>query len=211
MAAVAGDFYDFVPLDANRAGILIADVAGHGVPAARISSMVKVALASQHAHAADPALVLSGLNQIFCQQRTGQFITAGYLVIDSGERSAVYGGAAHPPVILLRRPNRTVYPFENNGMLLGFRPGEKYSNIEIPLSAGDRLLLYTDGLLDASNSHGEAFESQLDERISAHADLPAKDFANALLAGLSAWSAPKGNYSKEDDPTLLVVDVGFPG
>src|ERR1017187_6060797 len=88
MASVAGDFYDFVLLDANRIGILVADVAGHGVPAALISSMVKVALASQHEHAADPAMVLSGLNQIFCQQRTGQFITAGYLVIDSLKGSA---------------------------------------------------------------------------------------------------------------------------
>jgi serine phosphatase RsbU (regulator of sigma subunit) len=98
--------------------------------------------------------------------------------------------------------------FENNGTLLGFRPTEKYSNIEIPLAAGDRLLLYTDGLIDASNQAEEAFESQLDQRISAHADLTAQDFADALLADLSAWSAPKGNYTQEDDLTLLVVDVG---
>ena len=150
MASVAGDFYDFVLLDANRIGILVADVAGHGVPAALISSMVKVALASQHEHAADPAMVLSGLNQIFCQQRTGQFITAGYLVIDSLKGSAVYGGAAHPPLILFRRSDRSVHRFENNGIFLGFRASERYSNIEIPFSAGDRLLLYTDGLLEAS-------------------------------------------------------------
>ena len=210
MASVAGDFYDFILLDPNRVGILIADVAGHGVPAALISSMVKVALASQHAHAADPALVLSGLNQIFCHQRTEQFITAGYLVIDSSKQSAVYAGAAHPPLILFRRSDRTIRRFENNGVFLGFRPGERYSNIEIPLSPGDRLLLYTDGLLDASNRADVAFEGQIDTRISAHADLSAQEFADALLADLSAWCAPKGNYTQEDDLTLLVVDVGCP-
>jgi sigma-B regulation protein RsbU (phosphoserine phosphatase) len=208
MASVAGDFYDFVLLDQNQVGILIADVAGHGVPAALISSMVKVALASQHAHAADPALVLSGLNQTFCQQRTGQFITAAYIVIEPVKKLAVYGGAAHPPLILFRRSDRGVYRFENNGILLGFRPDERYSNLEISLSSGDRLLLYTDGLLDASNRAGEAFESQLDKRISDHADLPAQEFADALLADLSAWSAPKGSSTQEDDLTLLVVDVG---
>src|SRR5579862_1905091 len=202
MASVAGDFYDFVLLGANRVGILIADVAGHGVPAALISSMVKVALASQRSHADDPAQVLSGLNQIFCQQRTGQFITAGYLVIDPSKRSAVYAGAAHPPLIVFQRSNCIVRRFENNGTLLGFRPSEKYSNIEIPLAAGDRLLLYTDGLLDASNRAEEAFDSQIDERIAAHADLAAPQFADALLADLAAWST-----TQEDDLTLLVIDL----
>ena len=208
MASVAGDFYDFTPFGSSGIGILVADVAGHGVPAALIASMVKVAFAAQRRHAADPGSVLSGLNQIFCEQRTGQFITAGYLSVDAAERSAVYAGAGHPPLMVYRRSNRCVERFENNGLFLGFRPGEAYSNVEIPLRGGDRLLLYTDGLLEATNSREETFESQIEDRIHLHADLPVQAFADALLADVLAWSPPKDGHTQEDDVTLLVVDIG---
>jgi len=210
MASVAGDFYDFAPLGSGSIGILVADVAGHGVPAALIASMVKVAFAAQRQHAANPGSVLSGLNQIFCEQRTGQFITAGYLFVDAAKRAAVYAGAGHPPLMVYRRSKRCVERFENNGLFLGLRPGEAYSNVEIPLCGDDRVLLYTDGLLEAANSRELTFESQIEDRIRLHADLPGQAFADALLADLLAWSAPKGGHTQEDDVTLLVVDIGSP-
>ena len=66
MTAVAGDFYEYLPVDDDRAGFLVADVSGHGMPAALIASMLKIALAAQVDHAADPARVLQGLNQALC-------------------------------------------------------------------------------------------------------------------------------------------------
>ena len=86
MTAVAGDFYDFLELDAKRLGILIADVSGHGVPAALIASMVKVALAAQRDHADHPAAVLAGMNDVLCGQLAGQYVTAAYLFIDTESR-----------------------------------------------------------------------------------------------------------------------------
>jgi sigma-B regulation protein RsbU (phosphoserine phosphatase) len=204
MASVAGDFYDFMPVDSKGIGILVADVAGHGVPAALVASMVKVAIAAQQQHASDPARVISGLNQVFCRQRTGQLITAGYLFVDAAQHSAVYAGAGHPPLILLRKSDGKVHRYENNGLLLGVRPNATYTNVPIPISAGDRLLLYTDGLLEAANPAGETFDSQLDARISTHAVRPAHEFTEALVADLSAWSRPKG---QEDDLTLVVIDI----
>jgi sigma-B regulation protein RsbU (phosphoserine phosphatase) len=77
MASVAGDFYDFAKVDEKRLGILVADVSGHGVPASLISSMVKIAFASNTTHAANPAEVLDGINEILCGKLESDFVTAG--------------------------------------------------------------------------------------------------------------------------------------
>jgi phosphoserine phosphatase RsbU/P len=206
MASVAGDFYDFTFLDSKGLGILIADVAGHGVPAALIASMVKIAFASQQPHAQDPPLVISGLNQIFCTQLRGQYLTAGYLLIDPIHGSAVYSGAGHPPLIIWRASGQNVERYENNGLFLGFRANETYPKLEISLLPGDRLLLYTDGLLEANNHAGESFGDHIDSYIATHRDLSADSFADALLADLYAWTAGSGSLRQDDDLTLLVVD-----
>ena len=78
MTAVAGDIYDFVHLGPSRLGILVADVSGHGVPAALVASMVKVAFSAQEQHADDPARVLASMNQILCRHLDGAYVTAVY-------------------------------------------------------------------------------------------------------------------------------------
>ena len=80
MTAVAGDFYDFLRIDDSRIGILIADVSGHGVPAALIASMVKIAIAAQLPHADDPGRVLAGMNHTLCGKMQGQFCLGGLRV-----------------------------------------------------------------------------------------------------------------------------------
>src|ERR1700723_3126740 len=100
MTSVAGDFYDFIVIDEKRIGILVADVSGHGMPAALISSMLKIALAGQTANALDPARVLDGLNQALCGKFEGHFVTAIYIVIDTEKRSITYAGAGHPPLVV---------------------------------------------------------------------------------------------------------------
>lgn len=82
MTAVAGDFYDFLKVDESRLGVLVADVSGHGVPAALIASMIKVAAAAQLPGAEDPARVIRGMNQTLCPNLQGQFVTAAYLFLD---------------------------------------------------------------------------------------------------------------------------------
>lgn len=209
MTSVAGDFYDFLPVDEKRLGILVADVSGHGVPAALIASMVKMALASQAANASDPAQVMFGLNQSFCRQPLhGQFITAGYLFLDLEQRTALYAGAGHPPLLLWRKASQTVYEFQENGLILGIRAHEKYSNIPLRLESGDRILLYTDGILEASNASEDFFgEKRFKEFIRNHAHLSADRFADGLLQDLSAWLGNEAGQAPEDDLTLVVVDV----
>ena len=99
MTAVAGDFYDFIAVDESRAGFLVADVTGHGVPAALIASMIKVAIQSLAPYADDPSEVLSGLNRILFAQLRAQLVSAAYLWIDTERRRALYSAAGHPPLL----------------------------------------------------------------------------------------------------------------
>ncbi len=119
MSSVAGDFYDFLTIDEKRIGILVADVSGHGMPAALIASMLKIAFAAQSAHACDPARLLSGLNRSLCGKFQGHYVTAAYALIDTEKQTICYAGAGHPP--LLRRENASgkAHRILENGLFLG--------------------------------------------------------------------------------------------
>jgi CheY-like chemotaxis protein len=103
MASVAGDFYDFIRIDEHRIGILVADVSGHGMPAALISSMLKIALDGQTGCALEPARVLAGLNRALCGKFQGHFVTTVYVVVDTERQSLLYAGAGHPPLVIMDR------------------------------------------------------------------------------------------------------------
>ncbi len=205
-ASVAGDFYDFLAADTRRVGILVADVSGHGVPAALIASMVKVAFSSQAEHAGDPAVVLREMNRILFAHSPESFITAGYLFLDLPRRTLLYAGAGHPPLLLWRKSEGRVRAFRENGLVVGPFPDSVYANAEFVLQAGDRLLLYTDGITEAENATGELYgEERLLGFLAANAALPAGRFADALLAELARWSGGSDRL-RRDDVTLIVAD-----
>src|ERR1700739_418959 len=124
MTAVAGDFYEFIPIDQKQAGFLVADVTGHGVPAALIASMIKVAMQSVVTCAHDPREVLCGLNRILFAQLHDQFVSAAYLWLDTGNRRGLYSAAGHPP--LLRWRGGRVECVESHGLLFWVIPGPHY-------------------------------------------------------------------------------------
>ena len=202
MTAVAGDFYDFLELDTHRLGILVADVAGHGVPAALIASRVKMAFAAQRDHADSPAAVLAGMNETLCGRLAGRYVTAAYLFIDVRTRVIRYGAAGHPPMLRSVRRDGRVDEVEQNGLLLGFDRTE-YTDREGALRAGDRFLLYTDGLLEAANAADDFFGlERLKAAFAAAAGLEAHAAVDNLLATLDTWSGqPPG-----DDLTVVLVD-----
>jgi len=206
MAAVAGDFYDFLATPGG-VGILVADVTGHGVPAALVASMVKVAVASQAEHAGDPARIISAINQMLCRQVQGQFTTAGYLFIEPVHGAALYAAAGHPPLLIWRKSDRILRQLRENGLLMGVRAAEQYLNTPVELQSGDRLLLYTDGVLEASNNSEEFFgEERLAAFVVEQQHLPADPFADALLRKITAWSSASDGQ-QTDDITLVVVDI----
>jgi sigma-B regulation protein RsbU (phosphoserine phosphatase) len=206
MTDVAGDFYDFLDLGDGRLGVLVADVSGHGVPAALIASMVKVALIAQSPFGHDPARVLWGMNQIFCGRLERQFVTAAYAYLEPANARLRYGAAGHPPALLVNAGG-SVATVANNGVMLGHFPDWTYTSIERPFVAGDRLILYTDGLVEATNERGEFFDA---ERLSSLArDGRARNaggFADMLVRDVGAWTGSRVDRGFADDVTIVVVD-----
>lgn len=208
MATVAGDLYDFIIIDDKRLGILVADVSGHGVPASLIASMVKIAFVSQTPHASDPARVLAGVNRILCGKLESDFVTAGYLYIDTGQQTASYVGAGHPPLLLWRRSEQKIFEFRTKGIILGQFEEARYETVVLNYDRGDRFFLYTDGIVEASNMAGDFFGwDRFKEYIVSNSGLPANIFSDKLIEDLTRWSAKGSTATLDDDLTLVVVDV----
>jgi len=206
MTAVAGDFYEFLPVDEHRIGFLITDVSGHGVPAALIASMIKVAVQSVAAHAADPAELLRRLRGILSADLRGQFISAAYLWIDTKAGNALYSAAGHPPLLHWHAANSSLERITSNGALLGLPFETEYPVRELPCSPGDRFLLYTDGISEPENEVGEAFgESKLEQIVHDNPSVSADELSRQVLTQLTSWQPTE--TPQQDDLTLIVIEA----
>jgi phosphoserine phosphatase RsbU/P len=200
MTAVAGDFYDYLHVDATHAGILIADVSGHGVPAALIASMVKMAATSQRAHIGAPAQLLTGMNEALCGNTQNQFVTAAYVHLDAEAGEFRYAAAGHPPMLLLRDGHVT--EIMENGLILAILANAEYTQLVQPLLPGDRLVLYTDGIIEAKSGNGEFFgEDRLYATVQETAKLPPSEVVNRIIRSVEKWAPVQ-----DDDLTVLVCD-----
>ena len=208
MTAVAGDLYDFPTVRPNCLGVLVADVMGHGVPAALVASMIKVAVSSPCGEDRGPAGVIADLNTILLNEVHEQFVTAVYLYLDAANKIGRYSAAAHPPPLLWRRGRGALEQLGETGLLLGVRPNEPYAESQFSFETGDRLLLYTDGLL-AENAAGESFgDAALSAFIEEKQDLGAEQFVDSLLGEVLSWSSDGTQLRQKDDITILVMDFG---
>ena len=200
MTTVAGDFYDFLIANNNEAGILIADVAGHGIPAALIASMVKFAATKQRSNATDPAALLNGMNQTLCGHTQSQLITAGYVYLNAETSELRYSAAAHCPMFLVRNGQAT--ELVENGLMLAAFDFATFTTMTHSLEPGDRLMLYTDGLPEAANANAEEFGTErLRDEVQRTAHLSPADAIDGIIASVEAWSA-----AQNDDRTILICD-----
>ncbi len=156
---VAGDFFDVFPVGEAGVGMLICDVMGHGVRAALIASMLR-GLMEQVTNIADtPGLLLSSLNRqlfrIFSQANITMFVTACYVYLDLSTRRLTLSSAGHPAPLVMSGDGRTFQPAVPRSAALGLIETAMYRESEIPLDAGTKLMLFTDGLTEAQNAGGD--------------------------------------------------------
>ncbi|MHC1744376.1 MAG: PP2C family protein-serine/threonine phosphatase [Syntrophobacteraceae bacterium] len=203
---VGGDFYDFIPLDDERLGILIGDVSGKGVSSAlymaRLTSDFRL-LAIRHR---DPAALVARVNDLLCERSChGMFVTLCYLVLDVASRSLSYVNAGHIPPLRwnVLDPDRKVYWMrEGGGPPTGILTGLSYGLGQCRLEPGDRLLLTTDGLTEAMNSQGERFGMERLERVLIDAGPSCEEARDAIVSAVEAFV---GNNPQSDDLTLALM------
>ncbi len=204
MTAVAGDFYEFIPVDENRIGFLVADVTGHGVPAALIAAMIKMAMQSVVPCAHDPREVLRALNRVLFTQLHTQLVSAAYLWLDIENRIALYSAAGHPPLLHCREGK--LKRIESNGLLLGVLPNSDYPLYDMPALPGDRFLLYTDGVIEPENALGHSFgEHKLEQVVHNNQSRPPAELLDQLLSEIRQWQ--RVSMAQQDDITLIAIDV----
>ncbi|HXH38925.1 MAG TPA: PP2C family protein-serine/threonine phosphatase [Thermoanaerobaculia bacterium] len=199
---VAGDFYDFLEMENGCLGVFIADVSGHGVPAALVASMLKIALATQVGNASSPARILAALNTLFCGRLERQFITASYVHIDPAAGTLVIASAGHPPPIL--RHGAFSEEILAAGVVLGRFRDARYDEVTRPFAPGDTLVLYTDGVTESANAEGEQWgDERLRTTITKRGSGSVGVLAATIVSDVATWRGVAS--TPDDDVTLIVV------
>ncbi|MEW5957144.1 MAG: two-component regulator propeller domain-containing protein [Chloroflexota bacterium] len=209
MTSVGGDFYDFYDIDQERLGVMVADVSGHGVPAALIAAMAKVAFSVQKPIARSARLVMTSMNETLVDHIGKQLLTVSYVYFDMERGRLSHANAGHWPLLLWRKRDQSLHQFKPDGVIMGWLTDIDYVATELELEAGDRILLHTDAIVEIRNADDELFgEERFHQFIEDRQDLSASEFSDSLLAHLAAWSGHNNGF--EDDLTMIVIDVLAP-
>lgn len=201
---VGGDFYDFIPGEGGRLGMVIADVSGKSVPAALFMALSRTIVRANATHHESGTEVLQDANNmISTDSRSGMFVTLFYGVLDEKSRDLVYANAGHPPPLLFRSSLDNFKELEVTGIALGALCGMEYEERKIGLMPGDVLVLYTDGVTEAINRDVEQYgTTRLCSIVRRTHHLPAQKIMECILEDISCFS---GDQAQFDDITMVIV------
>lgn len=205
---VSGDYYDFIPLDANRVGIAIADISGKGISAALLMASLQAALRSQvlldGALAENTAELVTRLNRhLYLNTSSDRYATFFYASYDARNGALHYTNAGHlPPLYVV---GDKVRKLEEGGMVVGLFDDCTYEQGSAVIEPGGLLVAYSDGLVEPENVYGEQFGvAQLTAEVLRHQHLPPQELAEALVRAAEEWA---GTLEQADDMTVIVARV----
>jgi sigma-B regulation protein RsbU (phosphoserine phosphatase) len=203
---VAGDYYDFVPGRAGQLGIVIADVADKGMPAAIFMALTRSTVRASLAGAPSPAEGIGRANRLICADAPdGMFVTLFYAQLDPASGELTYVNAGHNPAIHYRATEDRFYTLDRTGLILGVDEDATYAQRKVQLDPGDFVVLYTDGVTDAvrEGASEEFFgEERLHQLLTAHRRTPAAEIASALDQALRDFMGPGAPF---DDVTVVAI------
>ena len=215
---LGGDLYDAFEIDQDHVGIYMADVAGHGVSAALVSGLLKMAVATIRQQRPDgtaslfidmtkPQTFLHTVNNLLVKEMPeGEFITLIYGVFDLLDNRILFASAGHPLPVIYRHGKKVAQWCDvHNGMALGIEENQEYTCTEIGIDSGDLVVLYTDGLTEAMNDSGEEFgDERLIDVVSSVREFNAARMNEAIKHAVEAHRA---GCAISDDFTLLTVEI----
>ncbi len=203
---VGGDFFDVLPLTEDKVLLVVADVMGKGVPAALFAATLHTLIRTMAEWTHRPVELLERVNRLIYDELSGvdMFITAQIALADTRKRRLVVANAGHCPLLVTRRDN-TVQSISPEGMPLGILPDVAFEHVVVPLAECASAVLYTDGLTEARNTHGEFFgQERLFEWLKQNQSpkQTAAGLSEAFLAELKSFQGP---VSLSDDQTFLIL------
>ncbi|TGN01282.1 serine/threonine protein phosphatase [Leptospira yasudae] len=205
-SSVGGDFYDFHDYGDGRLGVFISDVSGHGIPAAIIASMVKLAFSIEVRKAAEPADLLKNVNRALMGKYGKHFITAAYLIVDLSKGIITYSNAGHPPIAILNHFKGEFREIFLPGWIMGLDGNLKNGQLIIPIKKEDRIVLFTDGVTEARNKFGQMFGYQkFYDLLKSHSEIQGGVLNQIVFDTVRSWSGRGDQF--EDDITLLILDL----
>ncbi len=201
---VAGDFYDCFELPDGRLGLVIADVADKGMPAALFMALTRTLMRAAAREKMSPAAALAHVNDLLVPDaQHGMFVTIFYAVLSLETGELVYANAGHNPPLLLRSRTRELERLTKGGMALGVLGGTQLEERAVSLDPGDCVVFYTDGITEAFSPEGDMYgEGRLQETVLAAAAGSARMILDAIDGSVVAFS---GNAPLSDDRTLMVL------
>jgi phosphoserine phosphatase RsbU/P len=203
---VGGDYYDFIEIDADHLGILVADVSGKGIPGSIVMTETRALVKSEAVRTLSPAETLSRVNRVLYHDiKRGMFVTVFYMILSlqKGIMSAVSAG--HNPMVLWRKASNTCHLVNPNGLALGIDKGPLFEKTlkeqKIQLFKGDRFVLYTDGVIESMNVNSEQFgQNRFYLRCKQLADKSSSEFLSLLVSEVEAH---QGEAPQHDDITIV--------
>ncbi len=205
-AEVGGDFYDFIPLGQERWGLVIADVSGKGVPAALFMALSSTLIRASTFRSPDPAKAIREANwDIFLNSKTSMFVTLFYAVLDPVQKVLSYVNAGHNPPMLFGSAKPGVTLLEARGIALGVIDTIDLESVKVPLKSGDVVVLYTDGVTEATNEQDQEYGlDRLRERVMASWDLPAREIIHTVIQDVIRFTGTRPQF---DDITMMILKI----
>jgi sigma-B regulation protein RsbU (phosphoserine phosphatase) len=200
--AVGGDYYDVIRLSKDKLAICIADVAGKGVSAALLMANVQAAVRAFASDIFPPSRVVAQINSVlYTNTAPEKFVTLFYGVLDARTRTLQYANAGHPRPLIIHSSGKTTR-LENGGALLGVFPDWAYEDSVVELEPGDLLLLFTDGIIEATTPGGEEFgEDRLIAAVQVPNERSLEDLQSHVLGQIRSFCQSQ----MADDATLLMI------
>lgn len=208
MAQIGGDFYDMLINREGNLELLIGDVTGHGIPAALLSFMYLTTFKNRRCSVATPDQVLDSANRFLSGKLPdGKYATAFYCSLDPENLVLRYSSAGHPPAFLLRSGSNKPQLLETPGMVVGMfaEPLLPYVSQTVNLKPGDKVLIYTDGMLEVTDANGRALDTETLERFAASQHFrPIEELLEQVYNYCSAYA---GHQGFKDDVSMIGFEV----
>lgn len=206
---IGGDYFDFLMRPEGDVGIAFGDVSGHGLTSGIVMAMAKSALLVQVGYDASPAEVLTVLNDVVMKTAPKRILMTFFFgLLDPRSQTLRFSSAGHLDPYVYRATTKRLEALSSWGFPLGVRRREPFREHAVEFAAGDRLILYSDGLIEALDDDGEPFGFERFERtIVENGEATAEEIKKAVLSSIRRFTR---NRPPEDDQTLVVVSFDEP-